>query len=56
MDRFGQKNFVLYRGFNKFLHKWVLKSNRGVYLPKAQRAFDPTGVRGHASPGKILKF
>ena len=38
------------RGFNKFLHKWVLKSNRRVYLPKAQRAFDPRGVRGHAHP------
>ena len=39
-----------YRGFNKFLHKWVLKSNRRVYLPKAPRAFDPRGVRGHAPP------
>ena len=43
------------RGFNKFLHKWVLKSNRRVYLPKAQR-----GVRGSMSggmlPRKILKF
>ena len=42
------KPFV--RGFNKFLHKWVLKSNRRVYLPKAQRVFDPRGVRGHAPP------
>ena len=40
----------LCRGFNKFLHKWVLKSNRQVYLPKAPRAFDPRGVRGHAPP------
>ena len=38
------------RGFNKFLHKWVLKSNRWVYLPKARRAFDLGGVRGHAPP------
>ena len=42
--------FGVYRGFNKFLHKWVLKSNRRVHLPKAQRGFDPGGVRGHASP------
>ena len=40
----------VYRGFNKFLHKWVLKSNRRVYLPKAQRGFDRRGVRGHAPP------
>ena len=39
-----------YRGFNKFLHKWVLKSNMRVYLPKARRVFDPLGVRGHAPP------
>ena len=38
------------RGFNKFLHKWVLKSNMRVYLPKARRVFDPLGVRGHAPP------
>ena len=38
------------RGFNKFLHKWVLKSNGRVYLPKAPRTFDPRGVRGHAPP------
>ena len=38
------------RGFNKFLHKWVLKGNRRVYLPKAQRAFDTRGVQGHAPP------
>ena len=25
------------RGFNKFLRKWVLKSNRRVYLPKARK-------------------
>ena len=40
-------------GFNKFLHKWVLKSNRRVYLPKAQRGFDPRGVRGHAPPKNL---
>ena len=28
---------VVYRGFNKFLLKWVLKSNRRVYLPKARK-------------------
>ena len=38
------------RGFNKFLHKRVLKSNRRVHLPKARRAFDPRGFRGHAPP------
>ena len=36
------------RGFNKFLHKWVLKSNRRVYLP-----FDPRGVRGYAPPENL---
>ena len=42
---------VLSRGFNKFLHKWVLyKSNRRVYLPKIRRSFDPRGVWGHALP------
>ena len=40
----------LVRVFNKFLHKWVLKSNRWVYLPKARRVFDPRGVRGYAPP------
>ena len=43
----------LNRGFNKFLHKWVLKSNRRVYLPKARRAFDPRGLRGHAPPENL---
>ena len=38
------------RGFNKFLHKWVLNSNRRVYLPKARRPFDLRRVRGHALP------
>ena len=38
------------RGFNKFLHKWVIKSNRRVYLPKDRRAFDARGVRWHAPP------
>ena len=42
--------YIMTRGFNKFLHKWVLKRNRRVYLPKALSAFDPRGVRGHARP------
>ena len=27
---------MIIRGFNTFLHKWVLKSNRRVDLPKAR--------------------
>ena len=41
------------RGFNKFLHQWVVKSTRRVYFQKARRAFDPRGVRGHAPPEKF---
>ena len=55
---FIQRYRRLPRGFNKFLHKWVLKSNRQVYLPKARRAFDPVRVRGHAPPEnfEVLDF
>ena len=47
---FIQRYLRLPRVFNKFLHKWVLKSNRPAYLPKARIAFDPRGVQGHAPP------
>ena len=44
------KNSLTFRGFNKFLHKWVVKSTRRVYFQKAHRAFDPRGFPGHAPP------
>ena len=39
---------MIIRGFNTLLHKWILKSNRRVDLPKVD--FDPRGVRGHFPP------
>ena len=47
-------SLTLRRGFNKFLQKRVLKSNRRVHLLKARRAFDRRGVR--MLPRKILRF